>query len=65
MAELIAGVELGVVAVIALTAYLLGCRIGKKRAKPRIIVAAKRVDNRLMPNYTRAQRRAHKRSRRG
>lgn len=35
---------------------------GKRKA--RVIVAAKTVDNRTMPNYTRAERRAHKRRKR-
>lgn len=35
-----------------------------RKPKVKIVVAAKRVDNRLMPNYTRAHRRAHKRAKR-
>ena len=38
---------------------------GYRKGATKIVVAAKKVDNRVVPNYTRAQRRAWKRRRRG
>lgn len=46
--------------------FTVGFMLGKQQRQPtRIIAGVKKVDNRVMPDYSRAQRRAHKRRSRG